>query len=225
MCGRFALYSTIEIIAKEFNVGQTPFGFEPSYNIAPSQLIVTVYNEGENKLLQCKWGFIPSWSKDESIGNRMINARAEIVAEKPTIKSAFKKQRCLVVSDGFYEWRKEGKLKIPVYVRLKSGKPLGLAGLYNLWTSPKGEQIYTCTIITTDANKLLTPVHNRMPVIISKYNRDLWLDPNIQDEEAILPLLKPYSSDDMKAYEVSQMVNSPSNDSPENIKAIGKTTH
>ncbi len=218
MCGRFVFCSTVQIIVDEFDVGQPLFDFKPSYNIAPSQLIAAIHNDGENRLMRCRWGFIPSWAKDASIGNKMINARAETVADKPAFKTSFKKGRCLILSDGFYEWRKEGKLKIPVYIHLKSGRPFGFAGLYNTWTSPAGEQINTCTIITTKANELIEPFHNRMPTIIPKDERSLWLGPDIHDEKMLFSLLKPFASDKMKAHDVSTLVNSPSNNSPDNIK-------
>ncbi len=218
MCGRFVFCSTMQTIIDEFGIGQSSFKLEPRYNIAPSQLITAIHNDGENRLAQLRWGFIPSWAKDASIGNKMINARAETVAEKPAFKTSFKKRRCLILSDGFYEWQKEGKLKFPVYIHLKSEQPFGFAGLYNTWTSRTGEQINTCTIITTMANRLIKPFHNRMPVIISKGERSLWLGPDIHDDKMLLSLLKPFPSDKMKAYEVSTSVNSPSNDSPDNIK-------
>ena len=218
MCGRFVFCSTMQVIVDEFDVGQPLFDFKPSYNIAPSQTIITIYNDGENRPMRCRWGFIPSWAKNASIGNKMINARAETVADKSAFKAAFKKRRCLILSDGFYEWRKAGRIKIPVYIHLKSGRPFGFAGLYNPWTSPTGEQIYTCTIITTNANGLIKPFHNRMPAIIPKDKRSFWLDPDSRNEEHMLTLLEPFASDKMKAYDVSTLVNSPSNNSPENIK-------
>ena len=150
----------------------------------------------------------------------MINARAESVADKPAFKRAFSKQRCLIVANGFYEWRKEGKSRIPVYVHLKSRKAFGFAGLYNEWTSPEGKQICTTTIITTDANAMLEPVHNRMPAIIPKDKETIWLDTSIQDKEVLFPLIHPYPSEDMELIEVSTIVNSPSNDSPECIKQV-----
>jgi putative SOS response-associated peptidase YedK len=150
----------------------------------------------------------------------MINARGESISEKPSFKSAFNKHRGLVVANGFFEWRKEGDVKIPVYVYLKSGKPFGMASLYSYWISPEGEKICTSTIITTDANEKLEPIHNRMPVIIPKTQESLWVDPGINKNEVLLPLLKPYPSADMDCHDVSKMVNSPKNDSPDNIMPI-----
>jgi putative SOS response-associated peptidase YedK len=173
MCGRFALSSTSSSISKEFGLEQALFSIQPSYNIAPSQPIIIIANEGEKKLLQCRWGFIPNWAKDPSIGHKMINARAETIAEKPSFREAFKNHRCLIPSDGFFEWRKEKGGKVPLFIHLKNGKPFSFAGLYSIWASPEGKELSTCTIITTTANKLLEPIHDRMPVIIPKENREV----------------------------------------------------
>ena len=154
------------------------------------------------------------------MGFKMINARAESVADKPAFKDAFRNQRCLVIADGFYEWVLEGKVKQPVYIRLKSHTPVGFAGLYSVWRSPEGEDIRTCTIITTDANDLLRPIHDRMPVIILKDKEDLWLDPKTTEKEKLLPLLTPYPSDEMEFYRVSPVMNKPEHDVPEVIRPI-----
>ena len=220
MCGRFVLYSPAKTIIEEFRADKAALEYTPNYNIAPAQNIVIVKKDGTRILTQCKWGLIPSWAKDPAIGCKTINARAETVATKPAFRSAFENQRCLVVADGFYEWRSEGKVKTPVYIRLKSGKPFGFAGLYSLWTSPKGDEICTCTIITTDANELLAPIHDRMPVIISKDNYDLWLDPGVRESKALLPLLACYPSDAIEFKQVSSLVNSPKNNSPDLIKGF-----
>jgi putative SOS response-associated peptidase YedK len=143
MCGRFVRITPIPAIAKRFRAKQLFADLAPSYNIAPSQEIAIINDEGVRQLVQCTWGVVPTWAKDPSIGNKMINARSETVARKPAFRSAFKKQRCLVIADGFYEWRTEGKKKFPMYIRLKSGECFAFAGLYNVWTSPDGEQ--TCT--------------------------------------------------------------------------------
>jgi putative SOS response-associated peptidase YedK len=220
MCGRFVRYSSIHDIVKEFNAEEPGFDLPSSYNIAPSQDIAVVLNDGKKRLALCKWGYIPSWSKDPAIGNKMINARAESVADKPSFKNAFKSKRVLVAADGFYEWQKAGKTRIPVYIYLKTGKPFGFAGLLSVWTSPEGKQIYTCTIITTDANKLLEPIHDRMPVIIYKEDEDLWLDQASHDRDKLTPLLRPYEPEEMDYYAVSTLVNSPSHDSPDCIKRV-----
>lgn len=218
MCGRFVLFSPIMTIAKEFHVDQYSLDIKPSYNIAPSQNILIIRNEGKTIITRCRWGFLPSWAKDRSIAYKMINARSETVAEKPAFRAAFKKQRCLIAADGFYEWKKEGKAKIPFFIKLKSDKPFGFAGLFNVWTSPEGEDISTCTIITTEANTLLAKIHDRMPVILPGKNHDLWLDPDIHESKELLPLLKPYPSKELEFRQVSSLVNSPAHNSPELIE-------
>jgi putative SOS response-associated peptidase YedK len=151
----------------------------------------------------------------------MINARAETVTEKASYRNAFKKRRCLVVADGFYEWQNTGDAKRPMYIRLKSGKPFGFAGLYEVWKSPEGKELTTCTIITTEANELMKPIHERMPVIIPAELLDKWLDPAIEGKEQLLDMLRPYPAGEMEAYPVSKRVNSPRNNSPECIKKLG----
>ena len=150
----------------------------------------------------------------------MINARAETVAEKPAFRSSFKKHRCLVMADGFYEWQKTEKEKQPFYIHLKSEKPMGFAGLYSIWTSPEGEEINTCTIIVTSANELLSPIHDRMPVILDTNDLDDWLNPAIEEPAKLLPLLKPYDGKKLELYKVSTKVNSPKNNSADLIKRI-----
>lgn len=220
MCGRFDCHSDISVILKVFKIDHFSIEYKPHYNIAPSQNIIVVKDSGQRELAQCRWGFIPSWSKDPSAGFKMINARAESVADKPAFKDAFRNQRCLVVADGFYEWVRDGKVKQPVYIRLKSHMPVGFAGLYSVWRSPEGEDICTCTIITTDANELLRPIHDRMPVIIPKDKEDLWLDPKTIEKGKLLPFLTPYPSDEMEFYRVSPIMNKPEYDSPEVISPI-----
>jgi putative SOS response-associated peptidase YedK len=220
MCGRFVRITPVSVLAVKFKAEKVFSNLVPSYNIAPSQEIIIIKDEGIRQLIQCKWGLIPSWAKDPSIGNKMINARSETVSEKPAFRSAFKKKRCLVIADGFYEWRTEGKRKFPMYIRLKSGEPFGFAGLYNVWTSPGGEKTCTCTIITTEANEAVKPIHDRMPVILPRDKEDIWVNPAIEDREELLAVLKPYSSEEMEAYEVSTKVNSPQNNTVSNIQPI-----
>jgi len=220
MCGRFVRTSSIREIAEYFDVDQPSFEVQPSYNIAPTQDIIIINNRGVKQLVKCHWGFVPSWSKDFSVGYRMINARSETVAEKPSFRSAFIKQRCLVIANGFYEWQVEKKRKIPVYIHLKSGKPFGFAGLYSVWTSPEGEKICTCTILTTESNDLISSIHDRMPVIIPRDKEDLWLDPSVNDVETLKGLLNSFPSKEMELARVSDRVNSPRYNSPDNIKAV-----
>ena len=221
MCGRFVLFSSPEEIREAFAVQQVRYQVEPSYNVAPTQTVaVVVQREGVNTLEKMRWGLIPAWAKDPTIGSRMINARAETVGEKPSFKRPLKDRRCLVVANGFYEWQKTGQAKIPMFIRLKSGQPFGFAGLYDVWTSPEGEAVASCTIITTSANDLMQPIHDRMPVILPKPHESVWLDPAVQSAADVLPFLVPYSAAEMEAYPVSRLVNSPENNSPDLIRAV-----
>ena len=193
----------------------------PSYNIAPMQQIAAVRSSelDGHELVMFRWGLVPGWADDLSIGNRMINARAESVAEKPAFRTAFKKRRCLVLADGFYEWQKTGKAKQPYFIHLKGRKPFCFAGLWERWS--KGEKpVETCTILTTDANKLMAPLHDRMPVIIAPKDYGLWLDAAVQEPERLQALLQPYPDAEMEAYPVSTLVNSPKNNSPECVEPI-----
>lgn len=225
MCGRFEIHSAIKLIAEIFGISEWEIEYSPSYNIAPSQDILLVVNDGKRRLVKSRWGFVPSWSKELSAGYKMINARAESVADKPSFREAFQNRRCLVVADGFYEWKKEGTTKRPFYIRLKSGKPIGFAGLYSVWKSPEGEQICTSTIITTNANEIVLPLHDRMPVIASPDEYGLWLDPNIHDKAILQKILKSYPSEELDVYEVTPKVNSPKNNAPENIQKIADISY
>jgi putative SOS response-associated peptidase YedK len=220
MCGRFEIHSPVDIIARLFGVDSRDTDYPPNYNVAPGQDILLVVDQGKRRLVRSRWGLVPSWSKELSTGYRMINARAESLAEKKSFKTAFEKQRCLVVADGFFEWKKEGTIKQPYYIRLKSGEPFGFAGLYNVWTSPEGEQITTSTIITTDANELLQPIHDRMPVITSVDKQELWLDPAVHEKDILAPVLKPFSSKEMELYPVTRKMSSFKFNSPENIRPV-----
>jgi len=221
MCGRFDVHSAIDIIARIFQIDNVSIDLKPSYNVAPSQEIGIVINEGgRNLLIASRWGFLPFWAKEKQTAYSMINARAETVASNRSYKDAFLNHRCLIPADGFYEWLKQDKAKIPYYIHLKSHDPMGLAGLYNAWTSPEGETIQTCTIITTDANSLLAPIHNRMPVILHARDYKVWLKSDEHDATFLLPLLKPYPSDELATYQVTPKVNSFKYNKPENIRPI-----
>lgn len=222
MPGRFEIHSPLEVITPLFHVtdANVRFAFHANYNIAPSYEIPIVIHQEERQIVPARWGFVPTWSRDLSTGYKMINARAESVAEKPSFKKAFLEQRCLVIADGFYEWKHEGKEKRPMYIRQKSRQPMGFAGLFSVWTSPEGEQIRTCTIITTDANELVKQIHDRMPVILPEDKFDFWLDPRVHDPVLLQPLLKPCDPDLLEFYEVSPKVNSPKNNSAENITEL-----
>ena len=218
MCGRFTLKTDTKKLAEAFAEFEVPQELPARYNIAPSQAVAVVANNGEHKVEFFQWGLIPSWAKDPKIGNQMINARAETLGEKPAFKAAYKRRRCLVLADGFYEWRKEeGKTKTPMYAQLKSGEPFALAGLWEMWRSAE-DTILSCTIITTDPNELMAEIHNRMPVILPPEAYKLWLDPAERTPDQLNGLLKPYPAELMTAYPVSKLVNSPQNDSPELIE-------
>jgi len=215
MCGRFTLTTDLDRLQERFTFHTTNLSFVPRYNIAPSQGVLAVINdEGENRAGFLRWGLIPSWAKEQAIGDRMINARAETVAEKPSFRRALQKRRCLILADGFYEWKKEGKRKVPMYISLRLHEPFAFAGLWETWKPPTGEPIHSCTIITTTPNSLMAPIHDRMPVILPRKAEALWLDRTVEDPQKLLPLLASYSAKEMEAYAVSALVNSPRNDIP-----------
>lgn len=222
MCGRVTIQTPAADIAREFALTGIHLGLErPRYNLAPTQLMPVVVNDGERKLDAYRWGLIPSWAKDASIGNKLINARGETVAEKPSFRSALKRRRCLVVVDGWFEWHQGTKPKTPYLFRRKDGRPLAFAGLWEEWTAPDtGEVLRTCTLITTGPNALTAPIHNRMPVILPPEAREVWLRPEPQEAAVLLPLLVPYEGDELEAYEVSRLVNSPANDVPACIERV-----
>jgi len=215
MCGRYTLTSSGEELALLFDISDLPL-VVPRYNLAPTQeaAVVRVPAPGEPRRLDLlKWGLIPYWAKEAKIGNSMINARAESAAEKPAYRTSFKKKRCLIPTNGFYEWKKEGKLKQPFLIHRQDGKPFAFAGLWSSWRNPEQEKpVETFTILTTDANDLLRPLHDRMPVILDPKDFDLWLDPKIDDAAKLQPLLVPHAVDGFEAFPVSRTVNSPTND-------------
>jgi putative SOS response-associated peptidase YedK len=217
MCGRYTLITDIGRIAESFGVAPS-LQAQPRYNIAPTQDIVAILNNGgaqndEDAQMQLlRWGLIPAWAKDETIGSRMINARAETLAEKPSFRNLLRGRRCLVVADGFYEWRTEGKNKTPMYITLQDGQPFAFAGLWDLWKSSDGRQVQSCTIVTTEPNELMASIHNRMPAILRPKAYEDWLNPQLRDDQVLTHLLKPYPTELMKARAVSKLVNNPRND-------------
>ncbi len=214
MCGRYTLKTPVNALAEWFDLDDYPSSLTPSYNVAPTQEVAAILEEGEERKLETfRWGLIPSWAKDPSIGNKMINARAETVSEKPSFRSAFKKRRCLIVADGFYEWQKTDGGKQPFHIKLSDSSPFAFAGLWETWDKD-GEEIRSCSIITTDANYLMNEIHHRMPVILHPENYGVWLDSGFEEKETLMDLLKPYPSDQMEAYAVSRRVNKPSNNEP-----------
>ena len=212
MCGRFS-FAEFEGIEERFQ--REPPNLKPNYNVAPSQDIPVIINNGANHLFMYRWGLIPFWAKDPSISNKMINARAETIDEKPSFKTCLRRKRCLIVADGFYEWKKEGSTKRPHRIILKNKELFGFAGLWDTWKSPTGEIVNSCSVITITPNEVMVPIHNRMPVILPREVEQVWLDQEIIDSNFLKSLLMPYPADLMMAYEVSTLVNSPKNNGPE----------
>ena len=192
MCGRYSLIADIGELRERFDFDGSELTHAPRYNIAPTQMALAVTNGSERRGSYMRWGLIPSWAKSASVGSRMINARAETVAERPSFRTALQRRRCLVLADGFYEWKGKGSGKRPMRIVMASGEPFAFAGLWDAWRDPKGEVLRSCTIITTSANELLSPIHDRMPVILPRELESLWLDHDIQDPAALDGILRPY---------------------------------
>lgn len=225
MCGRFTLtQSNPQVIQQTFQLTQAPEGLTPRYNIAPTQPVAAVAHDehDQRKFGWMRWGLIPSWSKDASSASGLINARAESVHEKPSFRAAFKRRRCLVIADGFYEWRKnDDGSKTPMHIRLADGSPFAIAGLWERWTEPEsGEDVITCTLITTTPNRLMADIHNRMPVILPPDAYDVWLDRHLENPDTLRHLLIPYDPAQMIAYAVSKKVNNPAYDGPDLIERV-----
>ena len=221
MCGRYSLIADIGALAERFEFDGDCLGHTPSYNIAPTQMALAVTNGDGRQASHMRWGLIPSWAKSASVGNRMINARAETVAERPSFRTALRRRRCLVLADGFYEWQRNGASKRPMRITTAPGEPFAFAGLWDVWRDPRGGIVRSCTIITAAANELLSPIHDRMPVILRRELESLWLDHDMQEPDSLTGVLTPYPFELMEAYEVSSLVNSPSNDGPEVIAPVG----
>lgn len=214
MCGRYTLFEADTILSKDFGA-PISFDLPPRYNIAPTQQILAVRQsmgrEGREAVL-LRWGLIPHWAKDPSIGNRMINARAETVGEKPAFRSAFRTRRCLVPSSGFYEWKKEEGRKQPYFIRPRGRSSFAFAGLWEQWRGPEGSLVESCTLITTEANELISQLHDRMPAILSPSEYALWLDPGVSDGTRLIPLLRPYPAQELETFPVGAFVNNPKMD-------------
>ena len=229
MCGRFTLTSNLDELQGRFgflseftdshSFDHGPW-LGPRYNIAPTQPVLTVTNDGQRRGQLMRWGLVPFWAKDLKIGARMINAVGETASAKPAFRAAFKKRRCLVLANGFYEWKKEGNRKLPTYIYPKNGEPMAFAGLWETWKSPEGQVVQSCTIITTPANPLIQPLHNRMPVILSDETQALWLDPLTEDPKNLEPLLIPAPVELLTSHPVADTVNSVKNQGPECILAV-----
>lgn len=224
MCGRFTLTATIEEIINRFDIQafMEEELYAPSFNIAPSQAVLAVINDGtRNRMGFLKWGLIPPWAKNMSMGNKMINARAETISEKPSFRNAFKKKRCLVIADSFYEWKRhEDQTKTPMRIKLKSDELFAMAGIWEGWKSPDGKPLYTCSVITTGPNELMKTIHDRMPVILKPEDESTWLEPGLLENHKLESLLIPYDDHLMETYEVSPLVNSPKNNTIELIQKI-----
>ena len=217
MCGRFALAATSEELANHFNLNQK-VTLESRYNIAPSQPVSIIRSGTSGKKLSAvRWGLIPHWSKDEKTGYKLINARAETIAEKPSFRDAFKSRRCLIPATGFFEWKHEGRMKQPYFIKMKNSGLFAMAGLWESWQSPEGKTIESCAILTTDANGIVGKIHDRMPVIIPNQSYGLWLS---STGNSLQEFLRPYSPYKMMAYPVSGMVNNAKNEGDGCIRKI-----
>ncbi len=221
MCGRYTLHHKLKEVEERFDVEASEELVAPRYNIAPSQIIPAIRLDGSREMFGCKWGLIPFWAKDPKIGNNLINAKAETLAEKPSFKHALAKRRCLIPADGFYEWQKRGKAPSqPIYVRLRDEGLFAFAGLWEEWGSPDGETVRTCTIITVEPNELIAKFHHRMAAVLKPDEEAAWIDPKSKVGD-LLQLLRPYPADEMEAIPVSRAVNSPSFDDAACIAPIG----
>ncbi len=227
MCGRYSLFTTPEQLAQLFRLSPEEvrriFERRPRYNVAPTDRVAAVRvreRPDAREPAWLHWGLIPSWADDPRIGARMINARAETVAQKPAFRDAFRARRCLVLADGFYEWQPIGGKKQPHFIRLRDGSPFGFAGLWEHWEDDRYGPIESCTIITTEPNELVRPLHNRMPAIILPSDHAHWLDPGIEAETDLRPLLRPLPATMMESYPVSTLVNNTANDVPECIEPL-----
>ncbi|MEN6449268.1 MAG: SOS response-associated peptidase [Thermoguttaceae bacterium] len=245
MCGRFTLRTSAREIAEQFALGAAE-PFSPRFNIAPSQPVAVVRigrrrddtgdprNTGKSpprELAWLRWGLVPSWARDPNVANRLINVRAETAATKPAFRAAMRHRRCLILADGFYEWQPIGRAKQPYFIHLRDNRPLAFAGLWESWEGPVGQvrnpqsapRLETCALLTTEANDLLRPIHDRMPVVLPPDGYSIWLDPKIEDAGQLAPLLVPYPAGEMEAYPVSRLVNDPAHESPDCI-APGQPT-
>ncbi len=215
MCGRYAMVLAGEgSFQRRFSLEERADDLAPHFNVAPTQTLPVIVRNSPNRVAMMRWGLIPSWAKDTSIGSRMINARAETVAEKPAFRGPLRSRRCLVPASGFFEWKREGDRKTPHFIHLPDEPLFGFAGLYDTWRDADGETVQSYTILTTEPNALMSAIHNRMPVILRREDEDEWLDPANTEPEQLLPLLRPYPAEAMAAYPVSRLVNSPQHDTP-----------
>ncbi|MCK6481406.1 MAG: SOS response-associated peptidase [Planctomycetaceae bacterium] len=217
MCGRYTLGMTPAEVLAALRAEGPPPDQPPRWNVAPTQAVIVavITNEGGRRLRHMRWGLIPRWAKDPAIGNRLINARAETLAEKPSFRDAYRKRRCLIVADGFYEWRKVGGRKEPVWIHPVDGGVLTFAGLWETWKGPDGATVESCTIVTTEANALIGTFHHRMPVILPEEARDRWLDPAPREPSELADLLVPFPPERLALRTVTTRVNSPAREGPD----------
>ncbi|MBB6735841.1 SOS response-associated peptidase [Cohnella zeiphila] len=224
MCGRYTITVTLEELMAYYFAEQAAIpAWEPRYNVAPGQPVPAVIQGGSrNRLGLLKWGLVPPWADDPKIGNKMINARAETAAERPAYREAYRSKRCLIPADGFYEWKKTpGEKGRPYRILLREGGLFSMAGLYETWTAPDGTKLHTCAVLTTEPNRLMAGIHDRMPVILRREDEPLWLDRGVRDPGKLRKLLAPYPAEEMEAYEVPSRVGSVAIDDPGNIERIG----
>jgi putative SOS response-associated peptidase YedK len=226
VCGRYAFHSPAEAVRRIFGVEDVP-ALEPRYNIAPTQDVPAIRagQEGARAFAMLRWGLVPKWAKDRAIGNRMINARAESVAEKPAFRDAFRRRRCLVLADGWYEWQPAPGGKQPWYLRPKEAGPFAFAGLWEKWTDPAtGEPLESCTIVTTEAPEAIRRIHDRMPAVVGEENRDRWLDTAYSDTQRLAEILVPAPGAAFEAWPVGRAVNAPGNQGPSLIERVDPAT-
>jgi putative SOS response-associated peptidase YedK len=214
MCGRYTLRTAPETLADVFALTEVPAQLRPRYNIAPTQDVAVVASDAPGRLQFFRWGLVPSWAKDLAIGNKMINARAETLAEKPSYRTPLKRRRCLVLADGFYEWKADGKRKTPHHIRRRDERPFAFAGLWESWRPPEGPEVRSCTLITTSPNAVMAPIHDRMPVLLAPEAWARWLAAEELPPGEVAAMLVPYAGDDLVASPVSTLVNIPGNDVP-----------
>lgn len=222
MCGRFTLAAEAAELQLEFEDAQFPLQFAPRYNVAPSQPVLALLRSAPKAADYLKWGLVPSWAKDPAIGNRLINARAETLGEKPAFRSPYKYKRCLVLADGFFEWKSVpgARVKVPYYIQLDDGRPFGFAGIWSEWHAADGSEMRSCAIVTTTPNDMMARIHNRMPVILARQDRELWLDASPREPGELDHLLRPFPAEAMRAIQVSTAVNNPDNDGVECIRPV-----
>jgi putative SOS response-associated peptidase YedK len=222
MCGRYTISSRIEALAERFHATVAQDILTPTYNAAPSQALPTIFNTNPHEMTVSAWGFIPEWADGRPDLKPLINARAETVATKPTFRQAFRTKRCLVVADGFYEWKRAGKSRVPYRIAFKSGEPFAFAGIWSTVHDPSGQPYTTFAILTTEANERVAQVHNRMPVILHARDEAHWLNQRFA-LEAAQALLIPFPADLLTVYEVSPKVNSPAHNTPDLLQPVSQT--